>query len=207
MISGNDSKGGLSGRKFAYVRVSTKDQCVDRQVDAMKREGLTDDQIVIEHQSGKDFERPLYKALVKELKAGDTLYIKSIDRLGRNYEMIIEQWKWLTKDKGVGIIVLDMPILNTGTVNDLTRQLISDIVLQLLSYVAAEERQHIRQRVIEGLAAARARGARFGRPCLERSEEFYRLATMHLSGKISGRKAVKQLGISHTCFQNWLREI
>lgn len=120
--------------------------------------------------------------------------------------MIIEQWKWLTKDKGVGIIVLDMPILNTGTANDLTRQLISDIVLQLLSYVAAEERQHIRQRVIEGLAAARARGARFGRPCLERSEEFYRLATMHLSGKISGRKAAKQLGISHTCFQNWLRE-
>ena len=121
--------------------------------------------------------------------------------------MIIEQWKWLTKDKGVGIIVLDMPILNTGTVNDLTRQLISDIVLQLLSYVAAEERQHIRQRVIEGLASARARGARFGRLCLERSEEFYRLATMHLNGKISGRKAAKRLGISHTCFQNWLREI
>ena len=147
-------------QQYGYVRVSTREQNEERQMIAMQRFGLTEKQIVVEKQSGKDFERPKYQRLLKKIKPGDTLVIKSIDRLGRNYEEILEQWRLITKQKQADIIVLDMPLLDTRQGRDLTGVLISDIVLQLLSYVAQTEREFIRQRQAEGIEAARAKGIR-----------------------------------------------
>lgn len=141
----------------------------------MREFGVPENDIILDKQSGKDFERPGYKQLVKKLKPGDTLAIKSIDRLGRNYDEILEQWRFLTKDKQVAIVVLDMPILDTRQGRDLTGTLIADIVLQLLSYIAQTERGFIKQRQAEGIAAAKARGVRFGRESKERTAEFYEL--------------------------------
>ena len=149
---------------YGYVRVSSKEQNEDRQVVAMREFGVRDKNIVVEKQSGKDFDRPLYQRMVKKMKTGDTLVIKSIDRLGRNYDEILEQWRFLTKEKDIAIVVLDMPLLDTRQGRDLTGVLISDIVLQLLSYVAQTEREFIRQRQKEGIAAARERNVKFGRP-------------------------------------------
>ena len=149
---------------YGYVRVSSKEQNEDRQVVAMREFGVRDKNIVVEKQSGKDFDRPLYQRMVKKMKPGDTLVIKSIDRLGRNYDEILEQWRFLTKEKDIAIVVLDMPLLDTRQGRDLTGVLISDIVLQLLSYVAQTEREFIRQRQKEGIAAARERNVKFGRP-------------------------------------------
>ena len=159
-------------QQYGYVRVSTREQNEERQMIAMQRFGLTEKQIVVEKQSGKDFERPKYQRLLKKIKPGDTLVIKSIDRLGRNYEEILEQWRLITKQKQADIIVLDMPLLDTRQGRDLTGVLISDIVLQLLSYVAQTEREFIRQRQAEGIEAARAKGIRFGRPRLDRPQGF-----------------------------------
>ena len=149
--------------EYGYVRVSTKEQNEDRQMVAMWEFGIRDGNIILDKQSGKDFERPGYRRLVRKLKAGDTLVIKSIDRLGRNYDEILEQWRLLTKEKLIDIVVLDMPLLDTRQSRDLTGILISDIVLQFLSYVTQTERENIRQRQMEGIAAAKARGVRFGR--------------------------------------------
>ena len=148
--------------EYGYVRVSAKDQNVERQIDAMHDAGLQDKRIFIEKQSGKDFDRPVYLRLLKKLRPGDVLFVKSIDRLGRNYNEILEQWRVITKEKEAAIVVLDMPLLDTRSNRDLTGTLIADIVLQLLSYVAQTEREFIKQRQAEGIAAAKARGVKFG---------------------------------------------
>ncbi len=191
---------------YGYVRVSTKEQNEERQLIAMQRYGLAQNQIVIEKQSGKDFERPKYQRLLKKLKPGDTLIIKSIDRLGRNYDEILEQWRMITKHKQADIVVLDMPLLDTRQGRDLTGVLISDIVLQLLSYVAQTEREFIRQRQAEGIEAARARGIRFGRPRISRPERFEALKRDWERGETSSRKAAAQLGISYQTFLRWVKE-
>ncbi len=148
---------------YGYVRVSTKEQNEDRQMIAMRNFGIANNSIILDKQSGKDFERPGYQRLIQKLKTGDTLVIKSIDRLGRNYDEILEQWRLLTREKQVDIVVLDMPLLDTRQGRDLTGALIADILLQLLSYVAQTEREFNRQRQAEGIAAAKAKGIHFGR--------------------------------------------
>lgn len=163
---------------YGYVRVSTKEQNEDRQMIAMREFGVTDSRIVLDKQSGKDFDRPGYRRLVRKLKGGDTLVIKSIDRLGRNYDEILEQWRLLTKEKQVAIVVLDMPLLDTRQGRDLTGVLIADIVLQLLSYVAQTEREFNRQRQAEGIAAAKAKGVHFGRRFKERGEDYEVIMTL-----------------------------
>lgn len=189
---------------YAYVRVSSKDQNEERQLIAVRDAGVESKNIFVDKQSGKDFDRPAYKRLIKKLKPSDTLIIKSIDRLGRNYSDIIDQWRLITKDKRVSIKVLDMPILSQVE-NDLTGTLIADIVLQLLSYVAQTERDFIRQRQAEGIAAAKARGIHFGRKPKERPAIFCALRDEWLTGKISARVAAKELNVAHSTFLRWCR--
>ena len=159
-------------RNYGYVRVSTKDQNEDRQYIALRELCIPEENIFMDKQSGKDFVRPQYRRLVRRLKKDDLLYVKSIDRLGRNYTEILEQWRILTKEKGADIVVLDMPLLDTRRGKDLMGTFLSDIVLQVLSFVAENERSNIRQRQAEGIAAAKARGVRFGRPPLPLPENF-----------------------------------
>lgn len=192
--------------EYGYVRVSTKEQNEDRQVIAMKNYGINEKNIFIDKQSGKDFERTNYKRMVKKLKKGDTLVIKSIDRLGRNYSEILDEWQSFTKKKKVSIVVLDIPLLDTRTDKDLTGVLIADIVLQLLSYTAETERNMIRQRQAEGIAAAKARGVRFGRIPMERPKEFDSLKSSWKKGEISARKAAEQLHVTHQTFLRWAKE-
>lgn len=189
---------------YGYIRVSTKDQNENRQIDAMHEFGVN--KLYIEKQSGKDFNRPHYQMLVKKLKRGDVLVVKSIDRLGRNYEQILEQWRIITKTKGADIVVLDMPLLDTRSGKDLMGTLISDIVLQLLSYVAQTERDFIRQRQAEGIAAAKARGIRFGRTPMKKPAEYYTLRDMWLMGNISAREAAKHLHVTHKTFLRWVHD-
>jgi len=189
---------------YGYVRVSTKEQNEDRQMIAMQEFAV--DKIFMDKQSGKDFERPQYRRLIRKLKPDDVLVIKSIDRLGRNYEEILEQWRLITKEKRAAIVVLDMPLLDTRKNRDLTGTLIADIVLQLLSYVAQTEREFIRQRQKEGIAAAKARGVRFGREPMERPLAFPSFKKAWKEGKISARAASKQLGIAHKTFLCWAKE-
>lgn len=157
---------------YGYIRVSSRDQNEDRQLLAIQQLSIAQENIFIDKQSGKDFQRPQYKKLVRKLKKDDVLYIKSIDRLGRNYAEILEQWRILTKNKGIDIVVLDMPLLDTRRGKDLMGTFLSDIVLQVLSFVAENERENIRQRQAEGIAAAKARGVRFGRPEKELPDNF-----------------------------------
>ena len=159
-------------RNYGYVRVSTKDQNEDRQYIALRELCIPEENIFMDKQSGKDFVRPQYRRLVRRLKKDDLLYVKSIDRLGRNYTEILEQWRILTKEKGADSVVLDMPLLDTRRGKDLMGTFLSDIVLQVLSFVAENERSNIRQRQAEGIAAAKARGVRFGRPPLPLPENF-----------------------------------
>ncbi|MDO5813293.1 MAG: recombinase family protein [Bacillota bacterium] len=189
---------------YGYARVSTKDQNELRQIIALKKFGVCEKNIYTDKQSGKDFERENYKKLIKLLKKDDVFVVKSIDRLGRNYDEILEQWYFLTKEKDVAIVVLDMPLLDTRRNKDLIGSLIADIVLQLLSYVAQTEREFIHQRQAEGIACAKAHGVRFGRPPKERTKEFYELKTQWKNKKISARKAAKKLGISHKTFLSWV---
>jgi DNA invertase Pin-like site-specific DNA recombinase len=160
---------------YGYVRVSTRDQNEARQMIAMRELRITDKNLFVEKQSGKGFDRPQYKRLVKKLKPDDLLYIKSIDRLGRDYGEILEQWRILTKEKRIDIVVLDMPLLDTRRGKDLMGTFLSDIVLQVLSFVAENERLNIRQRQAEGIAAAKARGVKFGRPPIPLPENFYQV--------------------------------
>lgn len=160
--------------KYGYVRVSTKDQNEDRQLEAMKQLEISEKNIYVEKISGKDFNRPVYQKLVKKLRADDLLYIKSIDRLGRNYEEILEQWRILTKEKKVDIVVSDMPLLDTRRGKDLMGTFLSDIVLQVLSFVAENERSNIKQRQAEGIAVAKAKGVRFGRPPKPLPKDFHK---------------------------------
>ncbi len=188
---------------YGYVRVSTKEQNEQRQVIAMQNFEV--DRIFMDKQSGKDFERVQYQKLLKKLKPDDILVVKSIDRLGRNYEEILEQWRIITKEKHAAIVVLDMPLLDTRKNKDLTGTLIADIVLQLLSYVAQTEREFIRQRQKEGIAAAKARGIKFGREPMERPAEFEDVKNLWQNGEISARASAKQLGIAHTTFLKWAK--
>ena len=191
---------------YGYVRVSAKDQNEARQLSAMREFGVSEEHIVIEKMSGKDFQRPRYQRLVRNLREGDVLAVKSIDRLGRNYEEILEQWTAITKKRKAAIVVLDMPLLDTRQGRDLTGTLISDIVLQLLSYVAQTERENIRQRQAEGIAEANARGVRFGRSRIETPEGFEELARQWRAGGIFSRRAAERLGISHSTFLRRVRE-
>ena len=186
---------------FGYVRVSTKDQNEDRQLIAMQGLSIPEKNLYIDKQSGKDFDRPQYKKLVRRLKKDDLLYIKSIDRLGRNYEEIQNQWRVLTKEKGVDIVVLDMPLLDTRRGKDLVGTFLSDIVLQVLSFVAENERTNIRQRQAEGIAAAKARGVRFGRPPAPLPENCHRAYQRWKAGKITGTAAAKECGMPLSTFR------
>lgn len=186
---------------YSYVRVSSKDQNEARQLIALKMIGIPEKNIYIDKQSGKDFERPEYRKLLKKLKRDDLLYIHSIDRLGRNYADILEQWRVLTKDKGVDIVVLDMPLLDTRRGKDLMGTFLSDIVLQVLSFVAENERTNIRQRQAEGIAAAKARGKRFGRPPSALPENFHSVYQRWKSGKITGTAAAKECGMPLSTFR------
>ena len=189
-----------------YIRVSAKDQNEARQLLAMREFGVPDEQIVVEKCSGKDFRRPCYQELSKKLCPGDVLVIKSIDRLGRNYEDILEQWRVLTKEKGVDIVVLDMPLLDTRRGRDLMGAFLSDIVLQVLSFVAENERSSICQRQAEGIEAARKRGAHLGRRQLPMPEGFAELAQAWRNGEVSSRFAAGQLRISHQTFLRRAKE-
>lgn len=191
---------------YAYARVSSKDQNLARQLAAFDKLGIEKQNIFIEKESGKDFERPVYKRMVKRLKAGDMLVIESIDRLGRNYEMIIEEFRRLTKKKGVDIKVLDMPLLDTRAHQDLTGMLIADIVLQLLSYVAQSERENIRTRQAQGIQAAKERGVRFGRPPLKLPENFMKIAGRFTQGELSIQEALRQSGMARSTFYRKLKE-
>jgi len=193
-------------KMYGYVRVSSQDQNEDRQMIAMAEQGIPETQIYMDKLSGKDFERPRHKALMRKLRSGDVLFIKSIDRLGRNYTEIIEQWRIITKKKQADIIVLEMPLLNTHVNRDLTGTLIADIVLQLLSYVAQSERENIRRRQAEGIAAAKARGVKFGRPPKQRPAEFANIRAAWANNQISAREAARSLGITHRTFLIWARE-
>ena len=172
-------------KTYGYIRVSTKEQNEDRQLIALKEIGVLDRNIFLDKQSGKDFNRDSYQRLVRKLKKDDLLYIKSIDRLGRNYEEILEQWRILTKEKGVDICVIDMPILDTRRGKDLMGTFLSDIVLQVLSFVAENERTTIRQRQAEGIAAAKARGVKFGRPPMPLPENFNEICLLWKAKKIT----------------------
>ena len=193
----------MENKIYGYVRVSTKEQNLDRQLLAMCEFGVPEKQLYRDKQSGKDFERPAYCRLLKKLKPGDTLVIKSIDRLGRNYDEILKQWRIITKDKGAAVVVLDMPLLDTRQGRDLTGTLIADIVLQLLSYVAQTEREFIRQRQAEGIAAAKARGEHLGRRPKEKPDDYPAVYALWHSGKISARAAASRLGVNHKTFLKW----
>lgn len=189
---------------YGYIRVSSKDQNEDRQLIALRAVPVPDENIYMDKLSGKDFNRPAYRRLVRRMKEGDLLIIKSIDRLGRNYEEIIRQWRILTKDKKLDINVLDMPLLDTRQGKDLMGTFIADLVLQLLSFVAENERQNIRSRQAEGIAAAKLKGVRFGRPRKPIPKDFANWKELWEEGQFSSRFAAKCIGISHQTFLNWV---
>jgi len=185
----------VAGTIYGYIRVSTREQNEDRQRLALAALPVPEENIYMDKQSGKDFERPQYRRLVRRLRRDDLLYVKSIDRLGRNYSEILEQWRMLTKENGVDIAVLDMPLLDTRRGKDLMGTFLSDIVLQVLSFVAENERDNIRQRQAEGIAAAKARGVRFGRPPLPLPDNFHMLHQAWRGQKITLRQAARACGM------------
>lgn len=193
-------------KKYGYIRVSAKDQNEERQLIAMKELDVNLDRIFMDKQSGKDFQRPQYKKMVRELKKKDLLYIKSIDRLGRNYSEILEQWRILTKERGVDIVVLEMPLLDTRRGKDLMGTFLSDIVLQVLSFVAENERSNIKQRQAEGIAAAKARGVQFGRPKIEMPDNFMQLVSQWENKKIRLSYVLEVCRISKSTFYRRLNQ-
>ena len=192
--------------EYGYARVSTREQNEERQLIALTGFGIAETAIFVDKQSGKDFERTQYRRLMRKLKDGDTLVVKSIDRLGRNYEEILEQWRVITKEKHAAIVVLDMPLLDTRQNRDLTGMLIADIVLQLLSYVAQVERKNTRQRQAEGIASAKARGVRFGRPKKPKPSNFAKTVELFTSGLLTRAEAARRLKVSTSTFDRWVRE-
>lgn len=196
----------MKEQMYGYIRVSTKDQNEARQLAAMQEFGVCEKNMVVEKLSGKDFCRPLYQKLIARLQPNDVLVVKSIDRLGRNYTEILDQWTYLTKKRNIAIVVLDMPLLDTRQGRDLTGTLISDIVLQLLSYIAETERQNIHQRQAEGIAEARKRGIQFGRKRIAMPQVFVDLAMGWKRGEISSRAAAEQLGVSYQTFLRRAKE-
>ena len=194
----------MEGTVYGYVRVSTKEQCEDRQMLALREFSVPEENIFMDKLTGKDFNRPKYKKMMRKLRPGDTLVVKAIDRLGRNYEEIQNQWRIITKEKKVDIVVLDMPLLDTRKAgNDLTGTFVADLVLQILSYVAQTERENTRQRQKEGIAAAKLRGVRFGRPRKQVPQNFDQLTVDCEHKKISSRQAAEQLGIAQDTFLRW----
>ena len=191
-------------KQYAYVRISTVQQNTDRQTMALEGFEIPEEMIFTDKQSGKDFNRPAYRELVKALKPGDSLVIKSIDRLGRNYDEILKEWQHITKENRADIVVLDMPLLDTRKKeSDITGTFIADLVLQILAYVAQKEREFIVSRTREGIAAAKARGVRLGRPEKEVPEGFERTYGMWKAGYISAREEARKLGIDHKTFRKW----
>lgn len=186
--------------EYGYIRVSSTDQNENRQLVVLRGKGIPDRRLYIDKQSGKDFDRPKYKRLVRRLRPGDVLYVLSIDRLGRNYKEIQEQWRLLTKEKGVEICVLDMPLLDTRQGKDLLGTFIADLVLQILSFVAQSERESIKKRQAEGIAAAKARGVRFGRPPRPLPDNFYEIHTAWRNKKIVLRQAAEACGMPEGTF-------
>jgi DNA invertase Pin-like site-specific DNA recombinase len=199
-------KGVFIMQKYGYARVSTTEQNEDRQVLALRGKDVFPENLFIDKQSGKDFERKEYKRLIERLKTGDLLYIQSIDRLGRNYEEIQNQWRILTKDKGVDIAVIDMPILDTRQYRDLIGTFIADLILSVLSYVAHSERDNIRKRQADGIAAAKMRGVRFGRPDKKIPTNFGELVRRWESGEIETSEVLNQCSMSRSTFYVKLRE-
>ena len=190
---------------YGYARVSTKEQNEARQLTALREMGIPSENVYLDKQSGADFERVQYRRMLRRLGPGDTLIVKSIDRLGRNYTEILEQWRIITKNKRAAIVILDMPLLDTRQNRDLTGQLIADIVLQLLSYVAQTEREFIRQRQAEGIVAARERGVHFGRDATPISENFPQTLAEWHAKRLGSRAAAERLGVSQTTFLKWAR--
>ena len=200
-LCGRNGGNKIEQKIYGYIRVSTREQNEDRQVIALREVGVPERNVYIDKQSGKDFERPQYRKMVRKLKKDDLLYIKSIDRLGRNYSEILEQWRILTKEKGIDIVVLDMPLLDTRRGKDLLGTFLSDIVLQVLSFVAENERTNIRQRQAEGIAAAKAKGIRFGRPPKPLPEKFHSVYQRWKMGEITGTAAAKECGMPLATFR------
>ncbi len=191
--------------KYGYVRVSSYDQNESRQLAAMDSAGISRKNIYIDKQSGKDFMRPQYRKMVRRLKKDDVLYVKSIDRLGRDYGEILEQWRELTRDRGVDIVVMDMPLLDTRRGKDLMGTFLSDIVLQVLSFVAENERANIRQRQAEGIAAARERGVRFGRPATPLPDNFDQICKAWRAGEITADQAAAECNMAKSTFYDKAR--
>lgn len=191
---------------YGYARVSTKDQCEERQLIDLRAFSVPEKNIFIDKLSGKDFNRPKYRSLLRKLGPGDIFVVKSIDRLGRNYEEILEQWRVITKEKKADIVVLDMPLLDTRkTGKNLTGTFVADLVLQILSYVAQTERENIHQRQMEGIAAARLRGVQFGRPRKEKPAEFERIKNEWMQNRISSREVARRLGVAQDTFLRWTK--
>lgn len=191
---------------YGYARVSSLEQHEERQLIALKKAGVRRKTLYVDKQSGKDFQRPQYQRMLQRLKKDDLLCVKSIDRLGRNYGEILGQWRLLTKEKGVDILVLDMPLLDTRNGKDLMGTFLSDIVLQVLSFVAENERESIRQRQLEGIEAAKERGVQFGRPVVPAPEDFPAIISEWESGQLPFAEALAQTGLSRGTFYRRLRE-
>ena len=188
------------GNVYGYVRVSTREQNEDRQLIALQQIQIPEKNIYVDKQSGRDFDRPMYQRMIRKLRREDLLYVKSIDRLGRNYEEILEQWRILTREKQIDIVVLDMPLLDTRRGKDLMGTFLSDIVLQVLSFVAENERKNIRERQREGIEAAKQRGVQFGRPKKPLPENFEQIYLEWLSKNISGEEAAKRCNLTAATF-------
>lgn len=193
-------------RVYGYIRVSSRDQNEDRQVCALRKAGIEEKNIYMDKQSGKDFNRPQYKKLVRKMKQGDLLYILSIDRLGRNYSEIQDQWRMLTKEIGIDICVIDMPLLDTRRGKDLMGTFIADLVLQILSFAAQSERENIRKRQEEGIAAAKAKGVHMGRPVKDMPENFAELVKAWEKKKLPTELLLKECKMSEATFYRRLRE-
>jgi len=191
---------------YGYVRISTKDQNIDRQLTSMREQGVLDSNVFVDRQSGKDFNRSAYKKLVRKLKAGDLLLIHELERIGRNYDEILENWRLITKTKMADIRVLDMPILDTTIHKDLLGTLISDIVLQVLSYAAQKMRESMLKSQSEGIVEAKKKGVKFGRPPKSIPANFEAIKGDYLSKKISSRKAANELGVSQKTFLKWVNQ-
>lgn len=194
------------GINYGYIRVSARDQNIDRQLLAMKRVGISNDYIYVDKESGKDFNRPEYKRLIRRLNPGDCIYVLSIDRLGRNYEDIRNQWAYIVKKRHTDIVVMDMPLLDTRMGKDLVGVFLSDIVLEILSFVAENERNSIRRRQAEGIEAAKLRGVKFGRPRKPIPDKFILYANMYIHGDLSGVKCANELGIPACRFYRYMKE-
>lgn len=206
-VAHDKAEGGSVMAKYGYVRVSTKEQCEDRQIMAMAEAAIPAERVYMDKQSGKDFERPQYKRMIRKLCPGDVVYVKSIDRLGRSYEEIQQQWRILTREIGVDICVMDMPLLDTRKGKDLMGTFIADLVLQILSFVAQNEREIIRKRQAEGIAAARSRGVAFGRPAIPLPEGFEAIVRRWEEKQISIADVLRLSGLSEATFYRRVREI